>query len=235
MTEQGLTCLGYYVVRLFEPPATLSGDLLPEKVLTVSPCLNESFPNSWALDWVKCTDEERAASASRLGIPSTDLPRVSARVGELFNSGALAWPNVWRQLEVARSVTRELLEESGDLALVGVGVPREFVAPLLSELAPQSQEGAPGVYLAALADERMSAGGSLAGWEVLGFERGACHSWLCNGIHVDAASRVERFLGALGLLESEAAAREILRIMAEDPEKAEPATWVPAAVVQYDL
>jgi hypothetical protein len=235
MTEQGLTCLGYYVVRLLEPPATLSRDLLPDRILTLSSCLTALFPDSWALDWVKCTDEACVASAGRLGIPSSDLPRVSARVGELFNDGALAWPNVWRRPDVARTVTRDLLHELDDLALVGVGVPRDFVAPLLTELAPHSQEGAPGVYLAALADEPMSAGGSLVGWEVLGFDRGSCHSWLCNGIHVQAATRVERLPGALGLLESEAAAREILRMMAEDSEKAEPATWVPAAVVQYEL
>src|SRR3954468_12710108 len=235
MTMQDLTCVGYHVVRLFEPPAALSSGLLPEKVLTVSSCLTESFPDSWALAWVRCTDEARAASAVKFGIAPGALPHVCARIGELFNDGAAAWPTVWRRSAIAREVTRELLREPRGLAFVGVGVPADFVDGVLSELAPQPQEGAPGAYLAALAREPMASGGTLIGWEVLGFDRGSCHSWLCNGVHVEAATRIDRRPGPLGLLESEAAARDVLRMMAEDPQKAEPATWVPAAVLQYEL
>jgi hypothetical protein len=140
-----------------------------------------------------------------------------------------------RRPDVAQSVTRELLPESSDLVLVGVGVPRDFVEALLPELAPGPREAASGTHLCALANEPMAAGSRLLGWEVLGYDYGSCHSWLCNGIHVEAAARIKHRPGALGLLESEAAARDVLRMMENDQVPAEQATWVPAAVLQYEL
>jgi hypothetical protein len=105
---------------------------------------------------------------------------------------------------------------------------------LLSDLAPSSGAAAFGAYLAASCRKPLAPGGHLLGWEVLGFEGGGCHSLLCNSLHVIAAGRNVR-PATLGLLASELEAETVVRIIAEDPGKAEPAAWFPVAVLRYDL
>ena len=65
---------GIYVVQLLARPQGLGEGLLPERILTLSECLTELFPNTWALDWVSCEEAERLVSAAKLGIGAEPVP-----------------------------------------------------------------------------------------------------------------------------------------------------------------
>jgi hypothetical protein len=232
---ESLVSVGYYAPRLVAPPDGLSKGLLPSLLLTLTSCLTDLFPDSWALEWVRCSDDDRTATAARFGVPASEVQALVRTVTELYDTENLGWPNVWYNLEAARRLIRETFSKSSDIVLVGAGIPSDFVAALLHGLTPAPREGPCGAFQMASAGQALVSGGEVLGWEVLGFDSASCHSWLCNGVHVAAAERLGVQPGKLGLLDSEQAAREVIRMMAEDPSKAEPAAWVPTGIVRYAL
>lgn len=230
-----LVSVGYYAPQLVEPPSGLSQQLLPSQILTLTSCLTELFPDSWAIEWVRCSDDDRAARAARFGVPASDVQALVRTVTELHDTEDIGWPNVWNKLEAARRLIGEALSNPSDIVLVGAGIPADFVEEFLSRLAPEPPEGPCGAFQMATARQALASGGEFLGWEVLGFDRAGCHSWLCNSLHIAAAERLGVQLGNFGLLSSEQAARDVIQMIAEDPSKAEPAAWVPTGIVRYAL
>jgi hypothetical protein len=232
---ESLVSVGYYAPRLVTPPDGLSQGLLPSKLLTLTSCLTDLFADSWALEWVRCSDDDRTAIAARFGVPASAVQALVRTVTEPHDTASLGWPNVWYDLEAARRLIRATCSKSSDIVLVGAGIPADFVAAFLHALTPALREGTCGGFQMASAQHALVPGGEILGWEVLGFDSASCHSWLCNGVHVAAAEHLGVQPGRLGLLESEQAARDVVRMIAEGPSKAEPAARVPTGIVRYAL
>jgi hypothetical protein len=232
---ESLVSVGYYVPRLVAPSSMLSQGLLPSEILTLTSCLTDLFPDSWAVEWVRCSYDDRAATAARFGMPSSGVQALVRSVTELHDTGDIGWPNVWSKLEAARRLIGEALPNPSDVLLVGAGIPVDFVEEFLHQLAPEPREGPCGAFQMANARQALASHGEFLGWEVLGFDGAGCHSWLCNSLHIPAAEHLGVELGKFGLLSSEQAARDVIRMIAEDPSKAEPSAWVPTGIVRYAL
>ncbi|MFE6866877.1 hypothetical protein ACFVFS_09990 [Kitasatospora sp. NPDC057692] len=76
-------------------------------------------------------------------------------------------------------------------------------------------------------------GGHELGWEVLGYDYGMIHSWLCNNLHQDAARELGVTPDDRGLLPSREPA-ERLAAWANARDDTKPVTWFPAALVEWD-
>src|SRR5687768_13821191 len=50
---------GYFAARPARRTAHMDAALLPERILTASPCLVGLAPDTWALSWTRDGDEER--------------------------------------------------------------------------------------------------------------------------------------------------------------------------------
>jgi hypothetical protein len=226
---------GIYVVQLLARPQGLGEGLLPDRILTLSGCLTELFPEEWALEWVSCDEAERVESAAKLGIAAQRVPLLVQRMTQEFDAGRLGWPCVWQSLEAARAAAAEFELDEQAFALLELGVPADCVSELATQLQPQPAEGACGLYVALQQQRPLPAGGVDVGWEVLGAERGgSLHSWLCNSLERDALERLQLRPGALGLLASEAEARAVLALIASGIG-AEPVPWFPAVLRRHAL
>ena len=235
MQKTEIIAAGYYVARVLETPAALAHELLPERVLTLSPCLTEFFPDAWAIEWVTNSDAERLAAASALGIPSHLVPAVVRHMTDALSALQLGWPGVWLSLTAGRAAANDFLPDSSDFALLGLGVPGDLVESLSSAVEPKPGEGPSGLYQTLSRRAPLEPTGDPAGWELLGVELGACHSWLCNSVHVLAQSRLGITPNALGLIPTEEQARQVTTLISQDPSIAEPASWFPGLLVRYPL
>jgi hypothetical protein len=224
---------GVYVVRVLDRPGALGDDLLPPKLLSLSSCLTESFPDAWALDWFACSEEERSLAAAKVGIPAAALPSVLRRMTELFDPGPLGWPNVWSSVDAARGAVSEFQLDEQNFALLELGVPEDFASVLLQHIRPKPGEGLTGLGRALASQRRAPFDETALGWEPLGIELGGTfHSWLCNGLHSDAYKRLSLRPGTFGLLSSEQEARAVVDLI-ESGLGAEPVPWFPGALVQH--
>ncbi|MFB6888368.1 hypothetical protein ACFCX4_03510 [Kitasatospora sp. NPDC056327] len=76
-------------------------------------------------------------------------------------------------------------------------------------------------------------GGRRIGWEVLGYDGGTLHGWLCNDLARDAARELGTAPDRRGLLPGRESA-ERLAAWANGRDDTKPVTWFPAALVEWD-
>ena len=65
--------MSYPLTRILEKPPGL-GPTLPDRILTLSSCLTEFFPDAWAIEWTSYPEADRIAAAAKLGIAQHALP-----------------------------------------------------------------------------------------------------------------------------------------------------------------
>lgn len=226
---------GFYVTRLLERPAGLMQQApLPERLLTLSDCLTQFLPHAWALEWSSGTDAERLKAAEELGIAAESLAPLMRWVTDAFDHGDLGWPCVWQSLAAARAVKSRFASANSSLVIVELGVPKDYVDGLLAEIAPQSREGASGLYLRLESPTPVSGEGVSVGWEPLGTDDGAgYHSWLCNGLQDDGLAQLGITPGPFGLLALEKDARALVGLI-EQGLGAEPVLWFPGLLRRFD-
>ncbi|HEX6276419.1 MAG TPA: hypothetical protein VFZ53_25435 [Polyangiaceae bacterium] len=224
---------GWYVVRLLERPAGLGTTLLPERILTLSSCLTQFFPDTWAIEWASHSADERLTAVRKLGIDAGRLPVVMSEMTAALASGELGWPSVWRSMGAARRAAIRFGFATGDFALIELGVPVDCADELLSHTRPSRGAGPGGFFEHLSSRTPVHAGGAAIGWEPLGVEVGAdFHSWLCNSLHAVAKNRLGIEPGELGLLRTEADARAVDRMIAGGVG-AEPVPWFPGVVLRH--
>jgi hypothetical protein len=225
---------GWYVVRLLERPSGLGSTLLPERLLTLSSCLTQFFPDAWAIEWASRSPDERAAAIRKLGLDVGRLPHVVREMTAAIASGELGWQSVWRSLEAARRAAIRYGCANDDFALVELGVPADRADDLLTHTRPSLGGTVPGGFFEHLsARVPVRPGGEVLGWEPLGVEAGAdFHSWLCNSLHEVAKNKLGVKPGALGLLRNEDDARAVDRMIAGGVG-AEPVPWFPGVVLRH--
>ncbi len=236
MPRSEIVWAGYYVVRVVEAPSGLRRGALSEQILTLSSCITEFFPDTWALDWVTCSEEDRFDAAAQLGIRGRALPTFARQMTEAFDASQLGWPNVWLSLDAARQAARDFLPPDAGV-LVGLGLPLDLVDGVLAAAEPKPGEGRIGLYSALSQRLPLDPAGEPIGWEILGLERGGTyHSWLCNSLHVHIPPSIgEAASGAFGTIASEQHARDILATIARDPSIAEPVPWFLGRLFRYSL
>ncbi|MGW6706699.1 hypothetical protein ACWGDE_17660 [Streptomyces sp. NPDC054956] len=76
-------------------------------------------------------------------------------------------------------------------------------------------------------------GGHGLGWDVLGYDHGLLHTWLCNGLYRDGKLDLGVDANERGLLpDLQSAARVAAWANARDDTK--PVTWFPGALIEWD-
>ncbi|WP_194235874.1 hypothetical protein [Streptomyces sp. CB01881] len=80
---------------------------------------------------------------------------------------------------------------------------------------------------------KVAEGGREIGWEVLGYDCGLLHTWLCNDLHQDAVLTFGVTTDARGLLPSRDAAERVAA-WANTLGDIKPVTWFPAALIEWD-
>jgi len=74
--------------------------------------------------------------------------------------------------------------------------------------------------------------GQELGWEVLCYDHGSFHSWLCNRLEDDAEKRFGIIPNARGFIDRY---EEALKVAAECTEHANPGVWSPWMITHYEL
>ncbi|MFJ4092350.1 hypothetical protein ACIPYS_12290 [Kitasatospora sp. NPDC089913] len=76
-------------------------------------------------------------------------------------------------------------------------------------------------------------GGRTLGWEVLGYDWGILHTWLCNDLHDDAVRRLGITTNDRGMLPDRATAERVAT-WANARDDTKPVTWFPATLLEWD-
>ena len=225
---------GYFLVKYAHRAESMSADLLPARILSASNCISD-IPDAWAVKWANYNETDRNEEAAKFGITSEILPQAIDWVTSGLESQKIGWPVVFYSLETAREFAQSFLPHETELALVGIGLRPEFAAFLLREEKPPENHGTPGIYEALSRGWSLEAGGEVLGFEVLGYEWGGFHSWLCNGLEVDTYREFNIRPNRHGFISDLEEAVKSAEYASREEVGAEPALWQPWLVVTYPM
>jgi hypothetical protein len=219
---------GYFLAPRVARPSYVSG-LLPDELLSASPCICPTLPDTWALSWTSDSEAARHERAAALGIAKADVARLVEWITRRFDVD-VGWPNVLLSFEAAQAL-RAAFPAAAALVLFGLAFPRGERERLLAALTPADpREGKAGFLLALERDAAPAPGGVALGHEIVCLPE--LHSWLCNGLETDVA-KLGILPNAHGFIDDLQAATRAAEYCGREDVGAEPGLWLPALVSIY--
>lgn len=219
---------GYFLTRPVERnDQFMAADLLPEHTLTLSSCLTDPALEFW---W----NHENVAEAADFGVPSDRWPDLIAWYLDQFES-RIGAPGVAYETSVTREFVNRFVPDPAGLVILGCGLDPESAARLITECRTAPDQGEYGVFEMVEKSLSMEAGGILRGFEVVSYEYGLEHSWLCNSLQGDVNEELGIAPNDMGLLDTFEEAATVAEYVNRDEVGAEPGLWLPWLVVEYPL
>ena len=219
-------CAGYVLRHDFTRPDYASPSLLPERLVSVSKCLAQGWPDSFCLPSWPLTPAERAEQAARAGMDAAHLVEVQRWSASHLEARTLLWPDVFDRLELAREFAQAFVTHQSGLTLLGLAVHSDDRERWTAEFdAACSRQWS-----------TLGADGELLGWEPLSMDgAGPAHSWLCNYVERAVHERFGWTPNAHGLIEDVAQARRVAALCDSDDLPAEPEPWFAVGLVRFPL
>ena len=209
-------------------------ELLPDRILTASHCLVDLAPDTWAISWTGDTMESRREAAARFGLTEQGLRELMDWSTAAIDSGSLGWPSVFLDVDNAIEFRARFLPASVDAVVFGIALPADLRDEFLEETRPGPQEGTPGVVMALQANATQDERGRLLGFDVLGWDYGGFHSYICNGLETEFQRALGLRPNAHGFFATEQEARRCAEHAGLETTAAEPALWLPWRVALYE-
>ncbi len=180
-------CGGYFIVLPAKRAPSMNADLLPSTIVTTTDCIVDLVPNTWSIKWTGETPATRREAASKFALRKEDVAALTDWCALGLESGELGWPGVFLDLDVALRVKAKFLSRSAGLVVIGISLPNDLVPIFLEETHLEPGQGEPGVVAAIRSGKPPSVQGQLLGYDVLGWDFGGFHSYICNGLETEFA------------------------------------------------
>jgi hypothetical protein len=222
---------GYFIVKAASRGASMNPLLLPEKIVTVSDCICDILPGTWALSWVtKHTAEQKLKKHFFKG----DFELLENWLTDLFDKGIYGWQGEFNSLDAAREFCERFLISKEDIYLLGIGLTVDDAAILIEEEMPNGKT-LKSMICKVLSKKETMLSENLLGFDVLGYEFDSFHSYICNGLESDFYKRYGYEPNNYGLYDTFTEAKKSADYVMTGDIGAEPVLWQPWAVSRFDL
>jgi len=213
--------IGYYIVEPVDRPSCVS--LECEKLLSISPCFCDMHPDLSGCLW-DGHKKEKKAYQERLSMTSDEFTDMEREVSGLFQERRIDTDCRFTVLSDAVNFYQRYLKGRINVRIVSISTPRRYVASLLDE-ALWGQN-------AAVSSEEIT--GTLIGGEILGFDYGSFHSYLCNGLEKELQKIFHvSFSPKTGLIQNDFT--ELERFAEHIQGMGEPVDWIPVLIREHTL
>lgn len=232
---------GYYITHYVERPTYTDSKLLPRKILSLSDCIANFFPNDWSISWVKMDEEKRKEEALAFGLNSDAVSQAVDSLTSRFDQD-FGYPNVCYSLKIARDLVNEFLLNKTDLTIIGVGLHSSIKQKFCDEMMPPPPKegyapiGKTGILEMVLKDQVLEHETQILGFELVNFYMGSegC-SWLCNSLEKEVKEKLNMIPNNYGFIDNFNDASKASEHVSKDEVGAEPGLWLPLLITQYSL
>ena len=226
---------GYYLTRTVERPPYVSAELLPGRILSFSECICDFVPAIWVIEWAGIGAQERIAEAAKFGLSEEELGEAITWVTSSLEARKIGWPGVFFSVREAREFASRFLGNQRDVRLFGIGMRDEQAEKLIEECRTDPSEAASGAIDAVASGVGLEPGGIELGWEILCYDFGGFHSWLCNGLEVAVFERLGIRPAPNGFIASAEEAQRAASYCGSGEVGAEPGFWGAWLVMEYPI
>lgn len=223
---------GYYIIKSVDKQVWMKADFLPDRVISVSRCLANVLPDVWTIEWVVFEDRERRKKAAEFGLSPHAMIKVIEYLTNSLNDNVIGWPGLFFSIDTAHEFVNAYLNDSSEYEVVGIGLHESFVERFI-KYNDQVAEGKYGIYDAISSGSNIDLNGRPLGFELLGYDYGDFHSWLCNSLQGDINREFGVRPNNSGLLDSFKEASQAAEYVQRDEVGAEPGIWMPWLIVEY--
>jgi hypothetical protein len=201
-------------------------DLLPEKILGISLCLEPEAP---LLRWHGGLEEDFAS----FGIPTHHVEQLYTWADEKYKNKDVGWPNIFLELPTAREyVLRFTTNDNNDIQILGIALPKHLLHRIdeIERLFP--------TFANTGFDETLRRGKQPASGEILGFDVICCnesinHSWTCTPLPAEGLRDFNFRPNQFSLIDEEINAVKLADY--DSDAVAKNGMWLPVLVTRYPL
>jgi hypothetical protein len=222
---------GFILTRRVARPSYVA-EFLPPRILSASTCICPTLPDNWSLLWTGSDAADRQREAAAWGADFRELAEWTARE---LDAGGIGWPNVVADLPGARAFAQRVLPVGSEIVLLGLGLHETLAEQFERETTHPENQTEPGIRSVLARREPFPAPGRPLGHEVLCYDSGSFHSWLCNGLEKPLTQQLGTATNDEGLIDDLTVAIAAAEYCGRDDVGAEPGLWMPWLLVQYSL
>ena len=228
MDDREFLAGGYFLTRPIERnDEFMAPDLLPEHILTLSSCLTDVALEFW---W----SQENVAEAADFGVPSDRWSDLITWYLDRFES-RIGAPGVASSVSVIREFVNRFVSDPSGVVILGCGLDTESAARLIRECRTPPERGEYGVFEMVEKHVSVEGGGTPRGFEVVSYEYGLEHSWLCNSLERDVNEQFGIAANGVGLLDTFEEAATVADFVNREDVGAEPGLWLPWLVMEFPI
>lgn len=224
---------GYCIITPVERPDYMDKQLIPDTVLSASDCICDFHPEINVL-WGR-SKEVKHKYIQRLNISESTYEEIANWVADKFEGGFFAYPQVFTTIELAKEFLYKYLCHLSDAKIIGIGLPEKYVDEFITYEEPlnagENQNGIEKLLLSGLPIEEKDS--KFMGYEILGYESGSFHSYLCNGLEKDFNEHFKFTLNQNGFIPSLEEAASYCEYSNDENLDTETVLWLPWAIYDY--
>lgn len=226
---------GFFIISSGNAPVR-ENRLLPERILTVSTCIVDSYPDAWALPWVETAPDQLRSIQEKIALDNTVFENLRNWVKTTMDNGRFGWPNVFFSVHTAQEFYLRFLGALLDIRIIGLSLSKDVASDFLCEERPQEGCGAIGVWTMVNRGLARIRSGSPLGFDVLGMEfGGGFHTFTCNSLEQDFHDKLGITFNKDGLIDDYSKAIVAAEYTNRDDVGAEPVIWYPFRVDEYPI
>ncbi len=226
---------GYYLVEMTPIRGGMNHDILPKNILSLSDCICNLHPLEFCLSWISSSKNDKEKYAKKLGINLEKFHELQVKTDNDFNANKYGFSEVFSDLECAKEYYNQYFNNIPNLKLVAIATTEKHRNLFIeSSESMNIADDFHGIYKTFknknknIIDPTMK----FLGHDILGFEYGSFHSYLCSSLENDFSEKLDIKFNPVGLID-ELALAEKASDYANNPENhVEPALWQPWAVYE---
>lgn len=215
---------GYYIIKPIPWADWMNGDVLPELVLSASSCICDFYPDISVI-WNKSRKKKKEYMKA-IGLDSCTYDKMEYWLNEEFENN-FDYPDVFNSYESAIEFCQKFLYNQSDLRIIGVALPKIHRDSFLGEQDDLRYGICKNLNKALSVDSRST----ILGYEILGFEAGGFHSYICNGLEDEYCSKYNFILNENGFIPTLEEAKTLSDYTNEQIEGKEPVLWLPWVIL----
>jgi hypothetical protein len=227
---------GYYIISLLKRPEYMDNEIIPETIYSASECLCDFHPE---INILWCGSKRKKQEyAQKLNITESTFSELEKWVEDMFATEKFTYPQLFTTVELTREFYNKFLSHLTETKVIGIGLPEDFVNDFIEYEESQNklEKNRYGIEKLLLNKIQIELKDSIMlGYEVLGFENGTFHSYLCNSLEKDFKKHFGFSLNENGFISSLEEATRFCDYSNDEELGTEPVLWLPWVIFEYKI
>lgn len=226
---------GYYLILPTPRKEYMDKAVVHESILSVSECICTHYPDISIL-WGN-SELKKDRYMEQLGLSLTTFQLLEQWIEEHRKTGDMLFPQVFSNLNAAQTFVDRFLNHLPVIRIISIGLPEQFKVDFLEDVAAFSSKNSEPYGVEKMVSQHLSPdtdGAKKIGYEVLGFDSGSFHSYLCNGLERDFSYHFNFSLNIHGLIHTFEEADRYSDYCNELGGATEAVLWLPLAIFEYE-